>query len=86
MINTHDLSLPLILSLFSKASSGLMTSRNKLVATWAYKAVVPNLACPSNTCITRISTWASSKCVAKLCLLCRARHRRHYVPFLTMSC
>ena len=47
--------------------------------------MVSSLACPSKTWITRISMCCSSRCVAKLCLLCRRRHRRHYVSFRTMS-
>ena len=33
----------------------------------------------------RISVPRSSRWVAKLCRLCRWRHRRHYVAFRTMS-
>jgi hypothetical protein len=39
--------------------------------------VVSSWLCPSSTWITLISTFASNRCVAKLCLLCLARHRRH---------
>ena len=34
--------------------------------------------CPSSSWIVRMSYPPSSKCVAKLCLLCGAPHKRHY--------
>jgi hypothetical protein len=36
--------------------------------------------------MVRRSAPSSNRCVAYECLLCLARHSRHYVPFLTMSC
>jgi integrase len=39
--------------------------------------VVERLEWPSNRCTTVISTPDSTKWVAKLCRLCRARHKRH---------
>jgi len=35
------------------------------VATWAYIEVVSSFWCPSKTWMTRISTFCSSRCVAK---------------------
>jgi len=35
--------------------------------------------------MVRRSAPASSRCVAKQWRLCLWRHRRHYLPFLTMS-
>jgi hypothetical protein len=67
-------------------SKGLTTSRRMSVATCAYSAVVSSFLCPSRTWITRMSTFCSSRWVAKLWRLCLWRHRRHYLPFLTMSC
>ena len=48
-------------------------------------AVESNLAWPSSTWITRMSTLRSSKWVAKEWRLCLQRHRRHYISFRTMS-
>src|SRR5215469_11433650 len=48
-------------------------------------AVESNLAWPSSTWITRMSTLRSSKWVAKECLLCLQRHRRHWTKPLRGS-
>ena len=49
--------------------------------------VVSNFACPSKTWIRRTSVFCSSRWVAKLCRLFRARNKRHYAESRIMpSC
>jgi len=36
--------------------------------------------------MTATSIPACSKCMAQVCRLCLERHKRHYLPFLIMSC
>jgi hypothetical protein len=47
--------------------------------------VVSTDSCPSHNAITEVSTPASNKSMADVCLLCLDRHRRHYLPRRTMS-
>src|SRR6266704_5084916 len=47
--------------------------------------VVSMLSWPSHKAITAMSIPACSRCIAQVCRLCLSRHRRHYLPFRTMS-
>ena len=48
--------------------------------------MVFRLRCPNRIWMVRRSVPDSSRWVAKQWRLCAQRHRRHYLPFLTMSC
>ena len=54
-------------------------------STSAYTLVVSIDTSPSHARIVLMSTPARGRCVAVVCRLCRQRHSRHYLPFLTMS-
>ena len=68
-----------------RPSSGLLTACKYRRDRCRYCAVVSRSPCPSRTWIVRKSVPASSKWVAQLWRLCTQRHRRHYLPSLTMS-
>jgi hypothetical protein len=67
-------------------SIGLVVTEECCPITWVYIWVVLKSLCPNSSCTVLMSAPFNNSCVAKLCLLCRARHSRHYVPFLIMSC
>src|SRR5215510_1480029 len=69
---------PAMGSSFSKAFSFM--ARSVVRYTW----VVSTLSWPSQSAMVAISTPAWRRCMAVVCLLCRSRHSRHYLPFLTM--
>jgi hypothetical protein len=66
-----------LLSGISSKSRGLCVEDICFFVTCRYVIVVIKEVCPISICMVRRFTPASSKCVAKQRLLCRARHNRY---------